>query len=140
MPSKPRLVPGPPVATAIEFSARCRITIAEDDEEFLFLVRHLISHALPQTCIDAFSNAEDALAHILDAGTNILITDHAMGDMSGAELIRQLRARGFTLPIIMISGNPQAEEEARQAGVTEFLGKDVPLEAIAHHVRRLLPA
>lgn len=35
-----------------------------------------------------FSNAKDALAHIRDRGTDILITNHGMGKMTGTDLIR----------------------------------------------------
>ena len=76
--------------------------MAEDDEAELFLLHHTISRAFPHSSISTFTNAEDALADILDTGTDILITDHGMGKMSGTELIRDLRKRGFKLPIVMV--------------------------------------
>ena len=113
--------------------------MAEDDEAELFLLHHTISRAFPHSSISTFTNAEDALADILDTGTDILITDHGMGKMSGTELIRDLRKRGFKLPIVMVSGNPGAEAEAREAGATEFLLKKDGSHEIEQHIRRLLP-
>ena len=84
-------------------------------------------------------NAEDALKHILDAGTDILLTDHGMGQMDGAQLIRELRARKSTIPIIMVSGNPAAREEALLAGATEFLDKNAGIKALEAGVRSLIP-
>src|SRR5919205_1253915 len=100
-----------------------RFTVAEDDETELFLLYHSLSTTYPRSNIASFTNAEDALQHIIATGTDILITDHGMGTMSGTELISELRRRGYTFPIIMVSGNPKAEEEARQAGASAFLLK-----------------
>jgi DNA-binding NarL/FixJ family response regulator len=69
-------------------------TLAEDHADFLFLIHRMISRSFPQANIASFSNAEDALHHILDVGTDILLTNHGMGAMSGAELVRELRQRG----------------------------------------------
>ena len=140
MSSEPRPVTGAPVATGLEFSAPYRITIAEDDETFLLLMHHFISRAFPGAGIAMFSNAEDALRHIVNTGTDILITDHALGAMSGTDLIRELRARGLTIPILMLSGNPGAEQGGLLAGATEFLDKSVSFDGIADQLRRLLPA
>ena len=87
--------------------------------------------------ISTFSNAGDALKHILDAGTDILVTDHGMGSMTGADLIRKLRDRGSQTPIIMISGDPQAEAEGRAAGANQFLHKHSDVNELEHHIRRL---
>src|SRR5258706_13416545 len=116
-----------------------RITLAEDDPDTLFLTHTMLAAAFPHSSISTFSNAEDALKHILDAGTEILITDHGMGSMSGTELIRQLRSHGLQLPIIMISGDSRAEEPARAAGPTQFLLKKADARELEHHMRRLLP-
>src|ERR1043166_3381852 len=91
-------------------------TLADDDERFLFLMHHQLITAFPGSSIASFSNAGDALRFLLNSQTDILITDHAMGDLTGAELIRELRKRGSNLPIIMVSGNEAAEKEAQLAG------------------------
>jgi DNA-binding response OmpR family regulator len=119
-------------------SKELRFTIAEDDEDFLFLVHHALSTAFPGSSLATFTNAEDALHHVKNTGTDIVITDHGMGGMSGTEMIRQLRNQNFTLPIIMVSGNQQAEIEARHAGATEFIHKDFALQRLVPDVKRYL--
>jgi DNA-binding response OmpR family regulator len=116
-----------------------RITLAEDDPDTLFLTHTMLAHSFPGSSISTFSNAADALKHILNAGTDILITDHGMGSMSGAELIRQLRSHGLKTPIIMISGDPRAEAEGHAAGANRFLLKQGNTNELEHHMRRLLP-
>ena len=82
-----------------------RFTIADDDADALFLLNRMIEQMYPQSSISMFSNAEDALAHIRDTGTDMLITNHGMGELTGTDLIRTLRAQKVEIPIIMVSGN-----------------------------------
>ncbi len=115
-----------------------RFTLADDDPDALFLLHRMLARVYPESHISTFSAAEDALTHILDIGTDILITNHGMGQMSGTELIRQLRLRKFVLPIIMISGSPEAKQEALAAGATEFLEKGLPSRVFEAHIRALV--
>ncbi len=117
-----------------------QFTIADDDEKFLFLLYHMLVSAFPGSSIASFTNAEDAFVHVLTSGTQLLITDHAMGALDGTELIRELRRRDFTLPIIMVSGSAEEAAEALAAGATLFLEKGVALKRLVDEVKRLLPA
>src|SRR6188768_2828649 len=107
-----------------------RFTLAEDNPDFLYLLERMIRTKFPESYISAFSAAEDALHHVLNEGTDIVISDHGMGAMDGTEFIRALRQRGYKIPIIMVSGNPAAKQEALDAGADEFLEKNVALGAL----------
>jgi DNA-binding response OmpR family regulator len=115
-----------------------RITLADDDPETLFVLHRMLARLYPNSSISMFSNAEDALTHILDTGTDILITNHGIGEMSGVEVIRELRIRQWTIPIIMISRSLSAEEEALTAGATDFLDKGTDPKVLEAHVRALI--
>lgn len=115
-----------------------RFTLADDDDKFLFVLHHLLAHAFPGSSIASFSNAGDALNHILNTGTDFLITDHAMGSMSGTELIQEVRRKQSAIPIIMVSGNQDAEREALDAGANEFLHKNLILKHLVEHVKKYL--
>ena len=39
----------------------------------------------------------------------LIITDHLMPVMGGPEFVAELRRRGFTLPVVVLSGLPDAE-------------------------------
>ena|SRR5882757_4265846 len=41
----------------------------------------------------------------------MVITDHCMPEMGGPELVKKLRALSTTLPIVVLSGLPEAESE-----------------------------
>jgi CheY-like chemotaxis protein len=46
-----------------------------------------------------------------EQGIGLIITDHLMPVMSGPEFVAEVRRRGFTLPVIVLSGLPDAESD-----------------------------
>jgi CheY-like chemotaxis protein len=46
-----------------------------------------------------------------EANIGLIISDHLMPIMSGREFVAELRNRGFTLPVVVLSGFPDAEPE-----------------------------
>ena len=80
----------------------------------------------------------DALQYIRQTGTDLLITDQSMAHMNGSDLIRELRAEGSKLPIIMISNSPNAEEEGGAAGANTFMEKGQAMTRLPQAVRDLL--
>jgi len=117
-----------------------RVTLVDDDPDFLFLLHRMLLRLYPKSSIATFSNAEDALAHILNTGTEFLITSQFMREMTGTELIRELRLRKCDMPIIMTSSNPFLNHEALEAGATEFLHKRTDPTTLEAHIRALLDA
>jgi CheY-like chemotaxis protein len=51
----------------------------------------------------------DADQEKFESQFRLIITDHCMPEMSGPELVKKLRERSTTLPIIVLSGLPEAE-------------------------------
>lgn len=112
--------------------------IVDDDLKTLFLVEHALKAAFPDASITTLTDGIDALQHIRRIGTDLLITDHSMTHMNGAELIRELRAGGCKLPIIMISNSPNAEQEGSAAGANRFMEKGEAMSRLPDAVRTLL--
>ena len=119
-------------------SSECRLTIVDDDLNTLFLVERALKEAFPDASITTLTDGSDALQHIRKIGTDLLITDHSMTHMNGADLIRELRADGSNLPIIMISNSPNAKEEGRAAGANRFMEKGEAMSRLPEAVRTLL--
>jgi DNA-binding response OmpR family regulator len=116
----------------------CRLMIVDDDLKTLFLVEHALKAAFPGAHITTLTDGCDALKTIRKLGTDLLITDHSMTRMNGADLIRELRAEGSKLPIIMISNSPNAEEEGNAAGANRFMEKGNAMACLPEAVRNLL--
>lgn len=60
----------------------------------------------------------------------MVITDHCMPEMSGPELVKRLREQSATLPIMVLSGLPEAELEYEGMDVTFRLKPIQPQELI----------
>ena len=58
-------------------------------------------------------HGQEALERLSDpevsAPIGLVITDHLMPVMSGPEFVSELRRRGYTLPVVVLSGLPDAE-------------------------------
>lgn len=77
---------------------------------------------------------EQALEQVHGWGVDLVISDWDMGELSGLDLIRKIRANSATrlVPIIMLTSNTQRRNivTARDAGATEFLAKPVSAQAM----------
>ena len=82
-----------------------------------------------------------ALAMLEQAGTlqpvGLVITDHLMPGMNGPEFIAQLRERLPDLPVVVLSGLADAEDEYRNLDVV-FRVKPCPPDELLSIVRSLL--
>jgi CheY-like chemotaxis protein len=67
-----------------------------------------------------------------DAGElfGMVITDHCMPEMGGPELVKKLREQSATLPIMVLSGLPEAQLEYEGMDVTFRLKPIQPQELI----------
>ena len=77
-------------------------------------------------------SGEQALALLAAERPHLLITDVEMPGIDGFELTRQVRANPATaaLPVVMITSSDDKQDQAREAGVTQLLGKPYSEEAL----------
>jgi two-component system response regulator FixJ len=115
-----------------------RVHIIDDDEA----VRDSLSFLLRTAAFDVA--AYQSATHFLEALTKdiegCVITDMRMPDLSGLDLLRQLRSASFALPVIMITGHGdiQLAVEAMKAGAVDFLEKPFDDERVLAAVRTAL--
>ena len=91
-------------------------------------------------CVFAALNPERALVQLrggdFHSEIQLVITDHIMPGMSGTEFVRQIRETHTHLPVLVISGMEEAEEE--YAGLhVDFLLKPLPPEKLIETAHRL---
>ena len=108
-----------------------RIIIAEDDESLASLLTRLILRRYPTAVVRAFGNGQDALAAYDQAGADLLFVNHGMPGMDGPTLIRTLRARGDSVPVIGMSGDPSLHDAFMIAGAMAFVGGAEVLEQLS---------
>lgn len=71
---------------------------------------------------------------------NLVITDHVMPDMSGAEFVKQLRMTHPELPVLVISGMEEAEDEYKDLNVLFRMKPLLPDNLLASVDRLIHPA
>jgi two-component system response regulator FixJ len=71
-----------------------------------------------------------------------IVTDVRMPEMSGLELVRRLKERGVTLPVVVITGHGDVPlaVEAMRAGVVDFIEKPFDDEVLLRSIRMALDA
>lgn len=85
-----------------------------------------------------FASAEQALADLTPDFSGVIVTDIRMPGMDGMTLLRTLRQRDPTLPVILITGHGDISTavEAMRAGAWDFLEKPFAGDQLLDVVRR----
>jgi CheY-like chemotaxis protein len=112
-----------------------RIIIAEDDRLAGKLLQMIMIGLYPLGQVSLVLNGQEALQVYEQSGADLMILDKNMPFIDGLELTRTLRARGVSIPIIVMSGDPAMEAEAKKAGATLFVAKP----GVYSQLPRLLP-
>ena len=107
-----------------------RVLIADDEKNMRWVLGQALSG-------DGFEVAEaadgkEALAAVAEQAPDVMILDHRMPEPDGMEVLRTLRAKDATFPIIMLTahGNVATAVEAMKAGASEYLTKPFDLEEL----------
>lgn len=119
-----------------------RLLIVEDEARIAgFLVKGLtargyeVEHVL--TGAEALARAGAAAA---GGGYELVLLDLGLPDMDGMEVVRLLRARGATVPVLIHTARGGEREAGLEAGADDVLVKPVPfgelLERVRAHVGR----
>ena len=114
------------------------VYVIDDDEgarhslEFLLDVAGIRVRSFPSA--DAFLKASPPLAGAC------IVTDVRMPGMSGVELVEELKKRGATVPVIVITGHADVPLaiQAMRAGVADFIEKPFDDEVMLAAIRSAL--
>jgi len=114
--------------------AKARVVVADDDLDVLFAVCELLrSHGYQ--VLEA-GDAATALQLIGQGGIDVVLSDIAMPDMDGIELLRRIRERDLDLPVVLMTGQPRVETavQAVDYGALRYLLKPVAGAALAETI------
>jgi PAS domain S-box-containing protein len=119
-----------------------RVLVVDDESFFLEVVRDsltLLGYRVTACgssleCLETFRN---------NAGEyHLLITDQTMPEMTGVQLIQEIRAIGATLPVILCTGYSETviAQTIAYYGITRLLMKPVSIDELARTVDDVLGA
>ena len=114
------------------------VHLIDDDEA----VRASLSFVLEMNDLPArtYGSAPEFLKIADHLTHGCVVTDVRMPEMSGLDLVRRLKERGFALPVIVITGHGDVPlaVEAMRAGVIDFIEKPFDDEVLVTSIRRAL--
>jgi PAS domain S-box-containing protein len=122
-------------AEARSASRRANVLLVDDEEQ----VRFTTSESLVELGYDVFAcaSAEEALQRVQEGlSPDLLVTDHLMPGMTGAQLALELRKKLPRLPVLMITGYAQLRPE--EAGDFDVLVKPYRHAELALRIAELL--
>jgi CheY-like chemotaxis protein len=123
-----------PVTTALE--ALPKVLFVDDDAAVLEVVREVLDSL--GYAVTACRDASAALAQLSSGWLpDIVLTDLTMPGMNGIELAREIRKRGFEMPIVCCTGflDEASERAGAQAGMCAFVRKPVDCDALDQTLR-----
>lgn len=115
-----------------------RILISEDDAALAEALRFALTQS--GFAVDWVSNGLDADEALKGAEFGLLILDLGLPKLDGLEVLRRLRRRNSTLPVLILSGREQPEEKVAglDLGADDYLVKPFSLNELQARVRALL--
>ena len=123
--------PAPEVRPGTRGTSARRLLLVEDDAVVAEVVAALLQQQGHR--VRHVPHGLAALAELATADYDLAVLDLDLPGIDGLQLARLLRARGETLPLLALTAraDPQAEPEARAAGMDGFLRKPVTGELLA---------
>jgi two-component system, NarL family, response regulator DesR len=116
-----------------------RVLIAEDQAMVLGALAALIDIEQDLEVIGQVRSGTDALAAAVSSRPDVIVTDIEMPGLSGLELAGELKRRGCTARVIILTtfARPGYLRRALDAGATGYLLKDAPSNRLADAIRRV---
>lgn len=103
--------------------AKDTILIVEDDRGIATLERRRLERA--GYAVVCATSAKEGLGYIEQGGVKLVLLDQGLPDITGLEFYERLKASGYDLPVIMVTGlsDEATVVEALRAGVSDFVTK-----------------
>lgn len=114
------------------------ILIVDDDPLQLRMMSEMIYRG--SHYVHCASRLKDVNRIMNNHKIDLVLTDLQMGNFSGYKLLSELRARGFTTPIVAVSASDRANgAELSKAGFSDFLCKPFTLGELNNIIARNIP-
>lgn len=115
-----------------------KLLYAEDEQAMSEAVTDILTYH--KYIVDAVYNGKDALDYALADNYDGIILDIMMPEMSGIEVLRELRKKGCRTPILLLTAKSQVEDkiEGLDAGADDYLPKPFEMGELLARIRAML--
>jgi diguanylate cyclase (GGDEF)-like protein len=127
-----------------------RILIAEDDEDDLLIFQELILEGTDwdyyyrryaEVVVESAITREDVIRKLAESQYDLFFLDYRLGESNGLDILKEIREKGYTLPVIMLTGQGDQEVavQAMKNGATDYLVKSgLTSESLSKAVRHAI--
>ena len=115
-----------------------RALVVEDDRSMAKLVRLLLEE--DGSAVDVTASGEDGLSLALEQAYDLVVLDLGLPDRAGLAVVREMRARRSTVPVLILTGRSSAEDVVRglDVGADDYLAKPFENTVFKARVRALV--
>ena len=107
-----------------------RVLLADDQPKVRLALRLLLEQEQGISVVGEAAEAKALLAQVAAGCPELVLLDWGLPGMAVADLLIALRQTCTALTIIVLSGQPEAEQDALRAGADAFVSKTDPPERL----------
>jgi two-component system, chemotaxis family, chemotaxis protein CheY len=109
-------MPSAVIALGLRSGGRVCILLVDDHAEVRAVLVYVVAQICPAATIVQASDVAEALSMVSKHRPDLIITDYQMPVMTGLELVRTLRSQHETLPVLLVSSDPDMATVALAVG------------------------
>ncbi len=115
-----------------------RVLVVDDEKNMRWVLGQALSGEGYE--VTEAADGKEAMDAVNDSAPDIMVLDHRMPAPDGMEVLRRVRSKGLSFPIIMLTahGNVATAVEAMKAGASEYLTKPFDLEELKLAIEKAL--
>ena len=115
-----------------------RVLLIDDNQDQVTITQKTLKKHHEDCLLDAAATAHDGLAQLKTGGYDVVLCDYRLPDLSGIEILQQLKASGNHVPFILVTsmGNERLAVEAMKLGAADYVVKDASYDTILPEVIR----
>lgn len=124
-------------AAGAVFAQHMRVLVVEDEVKMASFIRRALE--AEGLAVDVVPTGEQALASALTTPFDAVVLDIMLPGRDGLSVLRELRKRRITTPVLLLSARGQVEEriDGLNAGADDYLPKPFALGELVARVRAL---
>ena len=114
-----------------------RILLAEDETEIAKGLKYLLEKN--RFAVDIVQDGVEALDYFEEISYDVVILDIMMPRMDGLEVLRTIRAKGSSVPVLMLTAKAEIEDRVTglEAGADDYLPKPFSTRELIARVKAL---